>query len=127
MREIDPVRLEQELIRFDTINPPGYGRDCGHHRGVPLEEAGFDIDDREFSIGGTTVMARLTGDGSQAPLAMTGHLDTVPLGHQPRTRKPLAGEINDGKLYGRGARDRKSGVAVIVASALAETRLMEAS
>jgi succinyl-diaminopimelate desuccinylase len=38
----------------------------------------------------------------------------VPLGTQPWSVDPLATEIKDGKLYGRGPSDMKSGVAAFV-------------
>ncbi len=122
----DAVSLTQALIRYDTVNPPGFERDCAHHLGAMLEEAGFANSYYEFADGRTTLVSRLPGrDESLLPLAMTGHLDTVPFGHQPWTRAPLAGEIADGKLYGRGASDMKSGVAVAVASALAAAQQPE--
>ncbi len=122
----DAVSLTQALIRFDTVNPPGFERDCAHHLGAMLEEAGFANSYYEFADGRTTLVSCLPGrDESLLPLAMTGHLDTVPFGHQPWARAPLAGEIADGKLYGRGASDMKSGVAVAVASAVAAAQQPE--
>ena len=53
------------------------------------------------------------------PIGFTGHLDTVPLGAQPWSVDPLAAEIEDGKLYGRGSSDMKSGVAAFVAACVA--------
>ncbi len=53
------------------------------------------------------------------PLGFTGHLDTVPLGAQPWSCDPFAAEIADGKLYGRGASDMKSGVAAFVTACIA--------
>jgi succinyl-diaminopimelate desuccinylase len=52
------------------------------------------------------------------PLCFTGHLDTVPLGGQSWSVDPFAAVIEDGKLYGRGASDMKSGVAAFVAAAI---------
>lgn len=119
----DPVQLAQELIRFDTVNPPGFERDCAAYLGRILEAAGFETSYEDFDEGRTTLIARLAGsDSGLSPLAITGHLDTVPFGHQPWTREPLAGEISDGRLYGRGASDMKSGVAVAVTSAVAAAK-----
>src|SRR6185437_5544011 len=41
-----------------------------------------------------------------------GHIDVVPVGDRAKwTVDPFGGEINDGRVVGRGAIDRKSGVA----------------
>ncbi len=38
---IDPIELTRELIRFETINPPGNETPCAEHLGGILERAGF--------------------------------------------------------------------------------------
>ena len=38
---IDPVELTRELIRFETINPPGNETPCAEYIGGILERAGF--------------------------------------------------------------------------------------
>jgi acetylornithine deacetylase len=50
-------------------------------------------------------------------LILSGHLDVVPPG-DPATWSvdPWAGEIRDGRLYGRGACDMKGGIAAILAA-----------
>lgn len=46
---------------------------------------------------------------------LSGHLDVVPPGDpETWTRDPWAGEVHDGRLYGRGACDMKGGVAAII-------------
>lgn len=115
--KIDPVELTQALIRFNTINPPGNERDCAHYLGALLEEAGFRVSYPEAEGGRTNVIARL-GNGSGKPICFTGHIDTVPLGGEPWHEDPFAGDIKDGKLYGRGSTDMKAGVAAFVAAAI---------
>jgi succinyl-diaminopimelate desuccinylase len=38
------VALTQELVRFNTINPPGAEQACAQHLGALLETAGFVVD-----------------------------------------------------------------------------------
>lgn len=121
-----PITLTQELVRFDTVNPPGNERACAEHLARLLEAAGFAVEIAPFGEGRAQVIASRGGaagalrDGAAdaLPLAFTGHLDTVPLGARPWSVDPLAGEIKDGKLYGRGSSDMKSGVAAFVCAAL---------
>lgn len=48
------------------------------------------------------------GDGSGPTVILNGHMDTVGTANMPED--PLSGEVHDGKLYGRGASDDKSGL-----------------
>ncbi|TMF39035.1 MAG: ArgE/DapE family deacylase [Chloroflexi bacterium] len=60
------------------------------------------------------VIGRL-GRGGGRRVILSGHVDVVPPG-DPATWSvdPWAGEVRDGRLYGRGACDMKGGVAAIV-------------
>jgi succinyl-diaminopimelate desuccinylase len=123
---MNAVALTQELVRIDTINPTSPERPCAERVGKLLEEAGFAVALHEFAPGRTSVVAKL-GGGPGAPLCLAGHLDTVPLGAAPWKRAPF-GELDGGKLYGRGSSDMKSGIAAMVAAALqlAKTPLRKA-
>src|SRR5499433_3785889 len=116
------VELTQELVRFRTINPPGDERACAERLASMLEDAGFAIDLTPFGEGRAQLVARIGGASGKPAIGFTGHLDTVPLGAQPWSVDPLAAEIKNGKLYGRGSSDMKSGVAafVVACSALAD-------
>lgn len=115
---LDPVELTRKLVAFDTINPPGNERDCAKCLGALLEGGGFTVSYREFADRRTSLVARIGGSADRKPLCFTGHIDTVPLGVAPWTVDPFAGEIADGKLYGRGTTDMKSGVAAFVSAML---------
>ena len=113
------VELTQDLVRFNTINPPGAERACAERLASLLEGAGFAVDLVPFGDGRAQLVARIGGTTGKLPLGFTGHLDTVPLGAQPWSADPFAAEIVDGKLYGRGSSDMKSGVAAFVAACTA--------
>jgi len=114
---IDAVALTQQLVRFDTRNPPGDEAVCMRFVATLLETNGFSVVLSEFGANRLNLVAR-RGD-SPAP-ALTGHLDVVPLGSAPWTHDPFGAEIIDGKLYGRGSCDMKAGVAAMIAAAIAE-------
>ena len=69
-------------------------------------------------MGRPNLIARIGGNGTRPPLAFTGHLDTVPLGLAPWTVDPHGGDIKDGKIWGRGTSDMKSGVAAFVVACI---------
>jgi succinyl-diaminopimelate desuccinylase len=115
---LNAVDLTRTLIGFDTINPPGNERPCAEHLGCLLESVGFSISYHEFADRRTSLVARIGGSPETPPLCFTGHIDTVPLGTAPWTVDPFSGEISDGKLYGRGSTDMKSGVAAFVVACM---------
>ncbi len=115
------IQLTQELIRFNTINPPGAERDCAMHLAALLEDAGFAVEVIPFGERRAQLVARVGGTAGKLPLAFTGHIDTVPLGAQPWSVDPFAAEIAGGKLYGRGSSDMKSGVAAFVIACIGLT------
>lgn len=114
----DPVELTRTLVAFNTINPPGNERPCAEYLGRLLEAGGFTVTYHEFADRRTSLVARIGGSRDKAPLCFTGHIDTVPLGAQPWSVDPFAGEIADGKIYGRGTTDMKAGVAAFVVAVL---------
>ena len=121
MAEALPVlELARRLIGFNTINPPGNESTATRCIGDLLSGAGFDCRYHEFAPNRATLLATLSGIG--APLAFTGHVDTVPLGTEPWSRHPF-GEVDGDRLYGRGASDMKGAVAAIVAMALRHAAL----
>jgi len=114
---MNAVELTRELVRIDTINPQSPERPCAERAGKLLQDAGYAVAMHEFAPGRASLIARREG-GGLPPLCFAGHLDTVPLGAAAWTRDPFGGELDAGKLYGRGSSDMKSGVAAIVEAAL---------
>ena len=110
----DAVALTRDLLRFDTVNPPGRERDCAHMAGNLLQEWGYSVEYFEFEKDRTSVIARAGGSDAKAPLCLTGHLDVVPLGTRKWRRDPFSGETDGDKLFGRGTSDMKSGVAAML-------------
>jgi acetylornithine deacetylase/succinyl-diaminopimelate desuccinylase-like protein len=113
-----PVELLQRLLRFDTTNPPGGERACiewldGVLRGAGLETRVVAADPER-----PNVVARLRGEGVAAPLLLQGHVDVVSTSGQRWAHPPFAGVRADGFVWGRGALDMKSGVAMMVAAVL---------
>src|SRR6187455_980402 len=112
----DAISLTRDLLRFDTVNPPGRERDCAQMAGGLLKDWGYDVQYFEYADSRTSVLARL-GDPDKKPLCLTGHLDVVPLGSRKWSKDPFAGEADGDKLYGRGTSDMKAGIAGMVVAA----------
>jgi len=113
-----PVELLQRLLRFDTTNPPGGERACiewldGVLRGGGLETRVVAADPERPNLVG-----RLRGEGLAPPLLLQGHVDVVSTSGQRWSHPPFSGVLVDGYVWGRGALDMKSGVAMMVAAVL---------
>ncbi|MCP5152638.1 MAG: M20 family metallopeptidase [Ectothiorhodospiraceae bacterium] len=118
--EADPaVALTRELVAIRSINPGGSEAECAHHLGDLLARAGFEIGYHDFAPGRTSVHAARGGRAGTRRLCFAGHIDTVPLGDADWSVDPFAGELHDGKLYGRGVSDMKAGIAAFVTAAVA--------
>ena len=114
----NPVELARNLIRFDTTNPPGNEAECIAYINRLLSVAGFETAIYATSADRPNLMARLKGDGHAPPLMLYGHVDVVPATDQRWTHPPFEGRIEDGYLWGRGALDMKSGIAMMLSAIL---------
>jgi succinyl-diaminopimelate desuccinylase len=113
------VAFTQALVRTPSVNDPTHGRSEQVAAGLVAEKM------REFgwrpvlsgpALGRPNVVAVVEGGGGDGPtLLFEGHTDVVTEGaHDTWTVDPFGAEISDGRLYGRGAADMKSGVAAML-------------
>ena len=126
-RREELISLTQELLRIPTINPPGdnYLEIC-EYLGNYLKPHGFEIEmiRAEGAIGDSdkyprwNVIARREGKRSGECMHFNSHTDVVEVG-LGWTRDPFGGELDNGRIYGRGACDMKGGLAASIIAALA--------
>ena len=113
----EAVQLLSELLRFNTVNPPGNERPAQEHVAVILRDAGFEVELLEREPDRTNVIARLPGEAEGPILAYISHMDTVPADPSDWSFSPWSGEVVDGFVQGRGGQDMKDQVATEVAAA----------
>ncbi|MCA8881826.1 MAG: succinyl-diaminopimelate desuccinylase [Rhodobacteraceae bacterium] len=112
----DPVDLTARLIRCPSVTPEEGGAL------VLLEEtlsaAGFVC--RRADRGGiANLFARWGAKGHPRSFGFNGHTDVVPPGDVSTwSADPFGAEIREGRMFGRGAVDMKSGVAAFTAAAI---------
>jgi acetylornithine deacetylase len=117
----DAVGLTQALVRIDSRNPilcPGAPAEqqIAIELSRILRSWGFSVELQESGPGRPNVIARI-GPPDTPAIIFAGHLDTV--GTEGMSHDPFSGEIIDGRIYGRGSCDMKSGIAAMCAGALA--------
>lgn len=104
--EDESVAWLQELIQIDTINPPGNESRAVDFYAAIFDAEGIEYETAESAPGRGNIWARLEG-GDQPGLMMLQHTDVVPADPAYWTTDPLSGELRDGYILGRGARDMK--------------------
>jgi acetylornithine deacetylase/succinyl-diaminopimelate desuccinylase-like protein len=113
------LALLRDLIRIPSVNPPdppGPELDAARRVADELRAAGLAPEVIEPVPGRGSVVARLRGDGTGGdPLLLLSHLDVVPANPVGWTHRPFDADIADGYVWGRGAVDMKSMVAMEVA------------
>lgn len=113
----DPVAVLQALIRYPSVTPKS--GDAIDGVAAILGGLGFANDQPMFSAPDTPDISNLfsaIGHGERH-FAFAGHIDVVPEGDASDwSHGPFSADINNGKLYGRGAVDMKGGVAAMIAA-----------
>jgi len=113
-----PAELLQNLIRFDTTNPPGNERPCIQYINGLLKDAGIPTTLVARTPRRPNLLARLKGTGTAPPLMLYGHVDVVTTAGQKWTYPPLEARLVDGYIWGRGALDDKHAIAMYLAAVL---------
>jgi succinyl-diaminopimelate desuccinylase len=116
------LNITQRLIQIQSENPPGQEEHVAFFIRDELEKNGITSSLSWAAKGRPNLMAVLEGNGPGPVLMYNGHLDVVPAGPN-WTQDPFGGLIQDGRLYGRGASDMKSGVAAMLYAVIVLKRL----
>ncbi len=121
MNDEQIARLLQDLVRIPSVNPHGNpGTTKTGEAGMVAYLAEFcrklalDVEIHEVEPGRANIIGKFMSRGGKRSVAFAPHTDTVSVAGM--TVDPFAGEIRDGKLYGRGACDTKGSLAAFLAA-----------
>ena len=132
----DIVTFLQNLIQIKSENPPGdYETLCRFLDGK-LSEFGFTVEvldvphavvaQHGLSTSRKNILASLRAvhlPDRAKRIILNSHLDTVPAGDPARwTFAPFSGQVDDGKIFGRGATDSKGRLTAYIMACVALKR-----
>jgi acetylornithine deacetylase/succinyl-diaminopimelate desuccinylase-like protein len=103
--------LLQELIRLDTVNPPGNETRAAEYLREYLDANGVAARLYAKVPERANLVARIPGRGEGPRLLLLSHTDTVLADPSEWQLDPWSGELRDGQVWGRGALDMKGQVA----------------
>jgi acetylornithine deacetylase/succinyl-diaminopimelate desuccinylase-like protein len=106
----EAAELLRELIRLDTVNPPGNETLAAELLRDYLEESGVLCELYARVPERANLVARIPGRGGPR-LALLSHTDTVLADPAEWQLDPWSGELQDDEIWGRGALDMKGQVA----------------
>ena len=106
----ETVELLRELIRLDTVNPPGNETRAAELLRSYLEDNGVRCELFAKVPDRANLVARIPGGGG-ARLLLLSHTDTVLADASEWQVDPWSGELRDEHVWGRGALDMKGQVA----------------
>jgi succinyl-diaminopimelate desuccinylase len=126
VHEDELVALTRDLVRIPSVVKPG--DPDGNEAAVAdyvhswFVKEGFEVERDLVVPGRPNVVARL-GSGSGRTLLLEGHTDVVTEGDPAAwTHPPFGGEVDGGRIWGRGAADMKGGLAAAMIAAAAIKR-----
>jgi acetylornithine deacetylase len=117
---LDPcISLVRDLVAIDSVNPslvPGASGEgeVAEFLADYMRRLGMDVAVEEVAPGRPNVIGVVEGRQPGPALMFCGHLDTVGVEGMTAPFDPIE---RDGRLYGRGSQDMKSGVAAMVDAA----------
>ncbi|WP_281193360.1 M20 family metallopeptidase [Halorubrum sp. F4] len=128
----DAVAFLEAMVRTPSVNPPGDYAAIVDLLTTEYEGYGWDVDierapaalvdELDLPHPRPNVLAYATR-GTGPTIALNAHIDTVPVEASNWTYDPFGATVEDGRIYGRGARDSKGRIAAYTLA----TRALEQS
>ena len=110
-----PTDLLAQLIRTDTVNPPGHELQAATLLADWLHQHDVEVEIDEFAPGRANLLAAVRFTRPGPTLMLNTHLDVVPVA-DGWTVDPFAGAITNDVIWGRGAADAKGALAAMAAA-----------
>jgi succinyl-diaminopimelate desuccinylase len=112
----EQIRMLQEFVRAASPNPPGSTATAAAVLTAYLDGKGIPYEVVDPQGGQPNIVSDFQGTKGPGPrVVLNGHIDVFPVGDATGwTRDPWSGDVEDGRIHGRGVVDMKSGTASLV-------------
>lgn len=111
------VKILQDLIQMKTVN--GEEKQAAQYFKGLFEGYGIEANVIDHGDNRSSLVADMKGKEEGKTLALSGHFDVVMVDDESAwSHNPFGGEIENGRMYGRGTTDMKAGVAAKIIAML---------
>lgn len=110
------IQLLQAFVREASPNPPGETTQAAAVISKYLDSRGIPYEIIDPQGGQPNIVSEFKGGKGPGPrVVLNGHIDVFPVGDSAGwERDPWSGDIEDGRIHGRGVVDMKSGTTSLV-------------
>lgn len=117
MEEKEKLKILTDLIKIHSVN--GNELATSEYIATLFKEKNVPVKLDRFDDTRANLIAEIGEPNGKGVLCFTGHQDTVAIAEKDKWKyDPFSGQIIDGRVYGRGAADMKSGLAAQVIALL---------
>ncbi|MBO0446457.1 ArgE/DapE family deacylase [Enterococcus ureilyticus] len=112
MEKQEKIQILKDLVAIKSVN--GNEKEVAEYLSKLFKKHGIDSSFLEYDKDRDNLIVEIGNKNSEKVLAFSGHMDVVSAGNvSDWTSDPFKPEIRDGKMYGRGTCDMKSGLAAM--------------
>ncbi|MBC1547773.1 ArgE/DapE family deacylase [Listeria sp. FSL L7-1435] len=106
------LQILKDMVNINSTN--GHEEQVANYLQKLLSEYGIESEKVQYDVDRASLVSEI-GSGDGKILAFSGHMDVVDAGDESKWKfPPFEATEHDGKIYGRGATDMKSGLAAMV-------------
>ncbi len=111
----DAIELLRAMVRIPSVNPSdGFEQEMARYTAQVMRELGMEVLEVETAPRRGNALGKLRA-GEGPSLLFYAHLDTVPVGAPSEwTYPPFSATVAEGRIWGRGAKDCKLGLAAAI-------------
>lgn len=106
------IQILKDIVNIDSTN--GHEEQVANYLQKLLAEHGIESEKVQYDVDRASLVSEI-GSSDEKALAFSGHMDVVDAGDVSKWKfPPFEAAEHEGKIYGRGATDMKSGLAAMI-------------
>lgn len=106
------IQILKDIVNIDSTN--GHEEQVANYLQKLLAEHGIESEKVQYDVDRASLVSEI-GSNDEKVLAFSGHMDVVDAGDVSKWKfPPFEAAEHEGKIYGRGATDMKSGLAAMI-------------